>query len=253
MKTETATLHMVRLTLDVPRLLASARLGMLPLREVDLGYLVHWELAALFGDHRPAPFSVRRTHGRFVDVLAYAELDARGLRGVADRADPAADGGACRWDDLASKPMPDRWANGVNFGFEVRACPVVRMAKDGAKHRKGAEVDAFLARCWAVGSGEHVDREGVYAKWLGDLFARRGAGTVTQVRLAAFRRGRFIRRTHTANRKARSVERPDALLRGQVRVGDPIAFGDLVRRGIGRHRGFGFGMLLLRASRASSC
>jgi CRISPR system Cascade subunit CasE len=36
------------------------------------------------------------------------------------------------------------------------------------------------------------------------------------------------------------------LLRGQLMIGNPIAFQDLVRRGLGRHRSFGYGMLLLK-------
>ncbi|MEE8524028.1 MAG: type I-E CRISPR-associated protein Cas6/Cse3/CasE [Thermoanaerobaculia bacterium] len=41
-------------------------------------------------------------------------------------------------------------------------------------------------------------------------------------------------------------ERPDALLTGTLEVTDPDAFATLLARGVGRHRAFGFGMLLLR-------
>ena len=36
---------------------------------------------------------------------------------------------------------------------------------------------------------------------------------------------------------------------GTLTVGDPDAFSRLLARGIGRHRAFGFGMLLLRPAR----
>jgi CRISPR system Cascade subunit CasE len=37
-----------------------------------------------------------------------------------------------------------------------------------------------------------------------------------------------------------------ALVTGTLRVGDAEAFRALLARGLGRHRAFGFGMLLLR-------
>jgi CRISPR system Cascade subunit CasE len=36
------------------------------------------------------------------------------------------------------------------------------------------------------------------------------------------------------------------LLRGELTVADPDAFSALLARGVGRHRAFGYGMLLLR-------
>jgi CRISPR system Cascade subunit CasE len=45
------------------------------------------------------------------------------------------------------------------------------------------------------------------------------------------------------------IERPNAVLEGTLTVGDPDAFARLLARGIGRHRAFGFGMLLLKPAR----
>ena len=39
---------------------------------------------------------------------------------------------------------------------------------------------------------------------------------------------------------------PDVVMQGRLRVSDPQAFAQLLARGVGRHRAFGFGMLLLR-------
>ena len=41
-------------------------------------------------------------------------------------------------------------------------------------------------------------------------------------------------------------EGPDAVMRGSITVTEPSGFSDLVARGIGRHRAYGYGMLLLR-------
>jgi CRISPR system Cascade subunit CasE len=42
------------------------------------------------------------------------------------------------------------------------------------------------------------------------------------------------------------VSGPDAVLAGHLRVLDTSAFAELVARGVGRHRSFGFGLLQLR-------
>jgi len=44
---------------------------------------------------------------------------------------------------------------------------------------------------------------------------------------------------------------PDAVFKGVLQIHDADAFNRLLRRGIGRHRAFGFGMLLLKP--AGSC
>jgi CRISPR system Cascade subunit CasE len=57
----------------------------------------------------------------------------------------------------------------------------------------------------------------------------------------AFQRVQSFRKLHS-----RYCEGPDAVMRGNLIVSDPAAFAQLLARGIGRHRAYGFGMLLLR-------
>ncbi|GHE81823.1 hypothetical protein GCM10019059_44550 [Camelimonas fluminis] len=47
-------------------------------------------------------------------------------------------------------------------------------------------------------------------------------------------------------RKGRRIEGPDATFHGSLVVTDPEAFTILLARGVGRHRAYGYGMLLLR-------
>jgi CRISPR system Cascade subunit CasE len=49
-----------------------------------------------------------------------------------------------------------------------------------------------------------------------------------------------------AGRSLRHQEGPDASFEGVLTVAEPGAFALLLARGIGRHRAFGFGMVLLR-------
>lgn len=238
--------HMLQLQLSLPGLMELARRRRLPPHEVDEGYLVHSALGELFGEARPRPFAMTERFGRDLTVLGYADRPAEALAAQAQAvADPAAYA-LCRWDRFLSKPMPARWAPETTFTFRVRTCPVVRKSAEGAHHQAGAELDLFLDRCLTEGPEVEVDREAVYRQWFADQVARQGGATVESCGLRAFRRVRLTRRR--SDRKTQILERPDALLEGRLRVEDPEAFDALVRRGIGRHRGFGFGMLLLRPS-----
>lgn len=250
---ETSTLHLLCLRFDITRLLARGRLEKLPLHDVDLGYLVHCQLVALFGDQAPKPFALQGVRGRWVDLLAYGETTPDKLHDIARSSAESSVYQACSWDSLNGKAMPERWRTSSRLAFQLRACPVVRMDKEDPRHRKGAEVDAFLARCWAVGSDSHVDRTTVYHEWLQGHFERRGAGKILRVELRSFHRQRLLRRTQGSQRIARACERPDTLFHGTLEVGDPAAFEGLLRRGIGRHRAFGFGMLLLRPLEPERC
>lgn len=236
-------LRMLRMRFDAGRLYELGRRRRLPPR-TDLGYLLHCQLKELFGDDAPAPFAVQDARGRSVTVLAYADRDAGALRQHADTfADPDVHK-ACDWSSFDDKAMPRTWSPGQQLGFEVRVCPVVRMSGDGPRWRKGAEVDAFLARCFRTEGV--VDREDVYREWLESELCRRGGVRLHSARLTAFQRGHFVRREHGPERTSKLTERPDAVFAGELEVADPAAFGALLARGVGRHRGFGFGMILLR-------
>lgn len=237
-------LFMLRIPLRTQRLFDLGRRKRLPLRDVDLDYLVHCQLGELFGDRAPAPFRIVQERGRQVDVLAYGRFDATSLEEHARAfADPGA-WDACVWERLAGKPMPKDWAAGRRVGFEVRICPVVRKSSSGLNHRSGAEVDAFVSRCWEA-PGEDVDRERVYREWLERGLEEKGASLV-EGQLERFRLARLLRRRQGTVRSASVLSRPDALLRGVLEVTDGQAFRLLLASGLGRHKAFGFGMLLLR-------
>ncbi len=243
-------LRMLRLRFDAAKLHELGRRRRLPLRAEDLGYLLHCELKELFGAEAPGPFAVQGTPGRSVTVLAYSRRSEAELEDHARAfADPAVYA-ACDFRAMEGKVMPNGWMPGRRLGFQLRACPVVRLSKDlrlpsgDATIRAGAEVDAFLARCWRTEGP--VDREAVYREWLTAEIERRGGARLVGMRMEAFQRERLVRRDQGPNRKAHLAERPDALMAGEIEVTDPERFTQLLARGVGRHRAFGFGMLLLR-------
>lgn len=263
-------LHIVRLVLDRRALLRAVRSGRRPI--MDEGYLLHAGLSALFAtspDERAKvplhTFAVddtlpaTRQRPDSVYLLAYSDLDegaltdrmAGELRGMVRQ--------------CATRDVPEVTA-GTHASFRVRACPVVRtrQAPPGedraeAGRARSREVDAWLAYRFARweeqpplredhpferGGVEWSERERVYGEWLGRELGRGGAASLAQpATLAQFQRVKLHRR---GGKSRKSPERPDVVLQGSLRVDDAGAFRAVLRRGVGRHRAFGFGMLLLR-------
>lgn len=241
------TLYMTRMAVSQPALMRLGREKGLPMREVDLGYLVHCLLGEVFGDHAPQPFDIRDASGRALELLAYGGRSEEELRQHADAfADPERHA-AIEWDRFHQKTMPAKWPEGLELAFEVRVCPVVRAASDTEHYSQGSEVDAFLTRCAEAGEDEEVpDRERIYTEWLTDQLQRRGGVEPREVRMEAFQLRKLTRRRHGSERKARVFTRPDVRMQGMLTVGDPGRFPEVLATGVGRHRAFGFGMLLLR-------
>jgi CRISPR system Cascade subunit CasE len=154
------------------------------------------------------------------------------------------------------------WAFGRKLGFEVRVRPVVRRDRPGDRDA-ACERDAFQVayhQAEADGTGAAIElprRESVYRAWLAGRVGRLGGARLIEdsIRLVAFQRLRVARRRAadaSGRRPLTPTEGPDAVLAGVLEVTDGPAFTSLLRRGIGRHRAFGFGMLLLRPPASGS-
>jgi CRISPR system Cascade subunit CasE len=147
---------------------------------------------------------------------------------------------------VVSKAMP-RIEPGRRIGFLLRASPVVRLATAKNGHSAGAEIDAFLARCFAGSKETVVSREEVYRDWLASRLndeSKTGV-SVEHIRVAAFSRERFVRRTQGDERKASRLERPDVRFEGTLVVVDSERLNSWLAHGVGRHRAFGFGAVIL--------
>jgi len=252
MTADPAPLHLVRLSIDAIRMMGTARSRGIPLRDADTGYLMHCQLSTLFGGAAPRPFVITEARNGVFTILGYSSVGGSSLLDrMREHAGPDA-AACCDPRFLSSKRMPHSWPTGKVLGFQVRACPVIRMNSKGPHHKKGAEVDVFLSRCWAAGGEDvPVDREKTYRDWLASALDRSAGAHLLDARLLQFKRERVLRRTQDPQRKARRCERPVALLVGALEIVDSAAFGALVRRGVGRHRAFGFGALLLRRRRTT--
>jgi CRISPR system Cascade subunit CasE len=251
-----ADLNMLRLPLDVRRLMQFGRAYRLLGRgdAQDDGYLAHALFAALFGADAPKPFALptpgerRPGEAGIMPVLAYTPFSLATLRtGACAVADPDIYE-VVRWDEAGDKPMP-AFMQGGYFGFELRACPLRRLGR-GATARAGAEIDIYQAEKLAAKNPDDVPpRADIYAMWLKAQFAAAGGVQLLDIRMLAFRRSALMRRGREQADKSRPLqrlERPDAHFGGMLQITDPGAFRRFLARGVGRHRAFGFGMLLLR-------
>jgi CRISPR system Cascade subunit CasE len=212
----------------------------------DYGYALHGLLSAAFGEQAPRPF---RYMGNKQGLLAYTLENLETLRQHASLATPDV-ARALGLDALDARPFPSAWKEGQTLGFEVRVRPVIR-AKDGR------ERDAFLHAADAIPAAEGdgiAQRALIYGDWLTKHFAVDGAAKTVQAQMEEFRLTRVLRKAGTGQngkRKSHAVTGPDTVFKGQLQVGNPDAFARLLARGVGRHRAFGFGMLLLKP--ASLC
>ena len=249
---------MVQLGLDAKGLTTLGKMLHLPLSQTDTGYLTHCALGELFGDDAPKPFSIESagSNGENVRVLGYTTANADTLQTNAQLDASPTVYEICDWNELAAKPMPETFPEGMALQFELRACPVVRKASAGKgvnqngderTWEEGDELDAFLAEAWTRPKEDDLNREQVYREWLARQFDIRGGAEVDSdaVAMTRFSIERMTRR-NGPDRTPDTIKRPDVTLTGTLQVTDGDAFVDLLRSGLGRHKSFGYGMMKVR-------
>ena len=205
---------------------------------IDSGYSWHSLLTAAFGKHAPRPFVDRQTL-RSNLVLGYAPVEPGSLQ-----ANPKLDvlaSNALAIERMKMTLMPSDWREGQTLGFEVRCRPIIRTRR----HARSGKIDEMDVAVHAAIEDPEIKREQAYADWLDRELNRDGACKLEQVRMASFRRTRILRRNQGAERTAKLIEGPEAWLVGSLVIKQPAAFEALLQRGLGRHRAFGFGCLIL--------
>ena len=241
-------LYLLHTQPDPQRLAAWAARHRLLDSQGDLGYALHALLHAAFGDHAPQPF-------RYLDaeqgLLAYTRLSAAELAQCAALAelDVAAElglGQTLHHAGLSARPFPTQWAAGHPLGFDVRVRPIIREGKTGR------ERDAFLTAVDKSGDSA-LDRNEVYVQWLRELLVRQGGAELVDASVTRYQLLGVTRKTQKGSpddmRQSRVITGPDVVLTGRLRVTDPQAFAQLLSCGVGRHRAFGLGLLMLRSVR----
>lgn len=248
-------LHLIRATIDVNALerWASDRGWAGSGRKVsyDEGRALHHLVDEVFGPATLRPFRLLVPPMRRTGTLyAYCGEDARALKETALALAKPDHLTVVPLDRVDSKVMPSGWEVGRRLGFDVRVRPVQRLRKALALSPTrsipaGSEIDAFQREAFrsypeATDGMEEAGRtrEAVYLDWIAERLAPAALLESDGSRLVRFRRSRVAR-------GGASVEGPDAVVHGTMTVVDGEGFANLLRRGIGRHRAYGYGMLLV--------
>ena len=249
--TAVAPLRMIRATVDIRAFheWAGSRRMM---RQIafDPGYALHCLLTETFGDLAPKPFRliVPRSKGvRHGTLYGYCGADAQELQQESAICACPLQARILPTARIDTKPMPTDWRVGKRLGFETLIRPVARCRNskpDSESNRKGGkERDVFQLQ----GEEALLSREAVYSDWLATQLLRHGGARLEgSAVMKSFQRTRIIRNLSAR----RSIEGPEAVMRGVLAITDAHAFNALLARGIGRHRAYGYGMLLLRPARA---
>ena len=244
------TTNMIRADIDVRAFYrwAGSR-GMISRNAFDPGFAMHCLLTETFGnDLTPRPFRTIIPRDRNVrpgTFYGYAKCVAGELRDAAQTLACPLQAKVIPASSIDSKTMPSSWQVGQRLGFEVLIRPVVRCGR-GSKWA-GRERDAFQVEAERHPKGEmERKREEVYRDWMSDRLGRDGA-RLEEAQLRSFQRVRVVRKL-----RRHASEGPDALMQGILEVTDPTMFAMLIANGIGRHRAYGYGMLLLRPSSRST-
>lgn len=176
-------------------------------------------------------------------VLAYTELEDTELRALAERNQTLAIESVMPPEAIRTTAVPCRWRPGMKLGFSVRVRPTQR----GKWKEEGrqAERDIYLERT-GERTGERdgeMSRGELYCRWVAEIMERQGgadpaAETMAMTQFAI----RRIRRQRTSG----YTLGPDATISGALEVRDPELFSQLLAAGIGRHKGYGYGMVLLQ-------
>ena len=217
----------------------------------DEGRALHHLLAETLGPGSISSFRLlvppRNTNG---NLYAYSDTDAEDLRDKAETFALPEHLRVLSLQKLESKPMPAAWRIGKSIGFDVRSRPVRRLPRDldtpTGPISRGSEIDAFLLEALR----RHPDepdgmategrtRQAVYLDWLAERLGPAAELDLDRSQLVRFHRTRVLRKNH-------GLEGPDATIHGALTVSEPKTFMQLLLRGIGRHRAYGYGMLLLR-------
>lgn len=217
----------------------------------DKGRVLHHLLTETFGTETFKCFrlmvTARATTG---NLYAYSFLGAKDIQAHSAIYGMPEHLSVLGVEAIEGKPMPENWRKDQRLGFDLRIRPVRRIKKElnlgKEKVKSGAELDAFLIETKRTlpNSSNFMNergrtRQAVYLDWLTERTSDVAEIDRNNTKLNSFIRSKILRGKKT-------IEGPDAIFHGNLKIKDPLKFTQMLEKGIGRHRAFGYGMILLR-------
>ena len=220
------TLHLIKIPINW---LALARFAQ---RNGDhsTDYAVHSWLKAAFGENTPRPWRVNLEGGL---VLGYSEYESVTLLRALQDCDERLAQEVLR-GSISHQVV--KFRSGEVLRFNVQICPI------GRESKTGNEKDLCLIR-----KNAGVSRETVYSEWTKERLERDGGCRVLEIEMQSFGLVQCLRREQKTGgrRKKVDIKRPNAVMAGSLVVTDPELFMKTIGHGIGRHKAFGCGMVVL--------
>lgn len=143
-----------------------------------------------------------------------------------------------------TKPFRPRIESGMQLAFDLRANPVVARKTEGRKHSQHHDVLMDAKR--ATHAEEVTDRREVVRRmdqaaidWLDQRADRAGFRLISEPQLSAYQQ-------HALRRRGREIRFSSIDYQGMLEVIDPERFREALKGGLGRSKGFGCGLMLVR-------
>jgi CRISPR system Cascade subunit CasE len=225
----------------------------------DPAQAVHCLLKESFGPQMaPRPFRVVTHHSDRKHVLyGYAAVGAELLRETAESCQDPLMSKALPPESIESKAMPRTWRSGQTLSASLKTRPVVRLETDVNKLpenlrkavqegrlKPSSECDLFhwqVKKCREQGLPEPSQEE-VYQHWLGRRLGKDQAARVMPGSLVV---ESSVVRQSRRKKEERIFAGTDVELKAVIEVVNPDSFAAIIAQGVGRHRAYGYGMVLL--------
>lgn len=149
------------------------------------------------------------------------------------------------------KHLDTSFATDHRLGFDIRIRPFRRVKKVGQSKKSTREIDVYQHAADRNGHEKewHVEnsRESVYRAWLAERLGK--AAELESAKLVRFQRTIAVRKCAGVGPDAGGkgvIEGPDAVMQGVLKIKDGAVFSEMISKGLGRHKTYGYGMILLR-------
>ena len=242
------TTHLVRATVDGREL----QRWMTERRITDRDYAMHSLLTESFDQAAPRPYRlVPARDGNEHLLYGYTQgRDAADLKLESAMAADPLQANIIPVDTIQSKTMPTDWPKDKTLGFEARIKPITRMKHLEEPGKNATEIDRYALKVMQgklPGNEPYTGtRLEAYTEWLQQQFDRFAGAKLhaDSTIITNFNITNAIRGPHRGQAKG-----PDVIMRGTFTITDPDAFRTMLSQGIGRHKAYGFGMLLIHPFR----
>ena len=195
---------------------------------------LHKLLTESFGELAPYPFRLMPDG----TLYGYAKAPAEELQQAARQFANPSQFAALEVESMLSKPMPETWDRQMALDFEVKVIPTIRTrGEDGRRVELSIQRHPLYDR--------NRDPEEAHRDWLIRRLDRFGCAQIEDCQI------QLLRGHSTMRGQGKGLTRmnlPVAVIHGTLRVTDDQHFNEMLAHGIGSHRAYGYGLMLMKPS-----